>query len=369
MYINEIELKDFRNYKDIKVSFSRDMNIFIGENAQGKTNLLEGIYFNGLGKSFKSYRDKDVIRFGEEFCRIKTDVFYDEEEHLIEIVISRDGKKAIKVDGIKKSRTSDLLGGIKIIVFSPEDLKIVKDEPSVRRNFIDREICQIRPGYVNEINTYKRVLQQRNAYLKEESIEDDVMDIWDEKMVMSGSRIIRMRREFIEKLSVISGDIHRSISGGREELEIEYHTDIDSPGNEEEVFSNILRRERNRDRAYRMTGKGPHRDDIIISADGRELKKFGSQGQQRTAALALKLSEIKIVEEECGEKPVLLLDDVLSELDRERQRYLINNLGENQMFITTTDLIGSVERSLPDGRIFRIRNGEIEEEEKTQNIV
>jgi len=362
MHINEIELKDFRNYKDIKISFSRDMNIFIGENAQGKTNLLEGIYFNGLAKSFKSYRDKDVIRFGEEFCRIRTSVNYDDEDHLIEIVINREGKKAIKVDGVRKKKTSELLDGINIIIFSPEDLKIVKDEPAVRRNFIDRELCQIRPGYLNEIGNYKRALQQRNAYLKEENIDDAVLELWDEKIIESGSRVIRMRRDFINKLRIISGDIHRSISGGREELEIIYQTDIDDPGNEEERFRNILLRERSRDKMYRMTGKGPHRDDIIISTEGRELKKFGSQGQQRTAALALKLSEIKIVEEECGEKPVLLLDDVLSELDKERQKYLINNLGENQMFITTTDLIGSVAKSLPEGKIFKIKSGQVEQE-------
>ena len=368
MHINEIELKDFRNYKDIKISFSKDMNIFIGENAQGKTNLLEGIYFNSMAKSFKSYRDRDVIRFGEEFCRIRTSVNYEEDDHNIEIVINKEGKKAVKVDGVRIKKSSELLNGINIIIFSPEDLRIVKDEPSVRRNFIDRELCQIRPGYLNEINKYRRALQQRNAYLKEEVVVEDVLSVWDEELIASGSRVIRMRREFIKKLQKISGEIHSSISGGREELKIEYETDIDSPGKEEELFRSILIRERNKDRHYRVTGKGPHRDDIKIIAEGRELKKSGSQGQQRTAALALKLSEIRIVEEECGEKPVLLLDDVLSELDKERQRYLINNLGESQMFITTTELIDSVEKSLPEGKIFRIKRGEVEEE-KTQNIV
>ena len=368
MHINEIELKDFRNYKDIKISFSRDMNIFIGENAQGKTNLLEGIYFNSLARSFKSYRDRDVIRFGEEFCRIKTGIFYDEDDHDIEIVISKDGSKAVKVDGKRIRKASELLNRINIIIFSPEDLRIVKDEPAVRRSFIDRELCQIRPGYMNEISNYRRALQQRNAYLKEDVVEDSVLDLWDESLVSSGSKVIRMRREFIEKLQTISADIHGRISGGREELVIEYDTDVDSPGKEEEVFRNLLIRERGKDRQYRVTGKGPHRDDIKIYAEGRELKKFGSQGQQRTAALALKLSEIRIVEEECGEKPVLLLDDVLSELDKERQKYLINNLGESQMFITTTELIESVEKSLPEGKVFRIRQGEVEEE-ITQNIV
>lgn len=362
MYIKEIRLKDFRNYKYQKIFFSEDVNIFMGENAQGKTNLLEGIFFNTMARSFKTSRDKDVIRFGEEFCRIETDIYYGDDDHLIEIVINREGKKGVKVDGVRIKRTSQLLEGVKIIIFSPEDLKIVKDEPSVRRSFIDREISQIRPGYLNEINRYKRALRQRNAYLKEDDIRDDVLQLWDDEIISSGSKVIRMRREFIKKLLEISGNIHSLISGKKEELHIDYETDVDDPGNEEEAFRKILLRERSRDKLYRVTTKGPHRDDIKISANGRDLKKYGSQGQQRTAALSLKLSEIRLVEEETGEKPVLLLDDVLSELDNERQKYLINSLGDNQMFITTTDIIGSVARSLPEGKIFTIRGGEVDME-------
>ena len=362
MRINEIELKDFRNYKEIKVSFNDKVNIFIGENAQGKTNLLEGIYFNALSKSFKTGRDRDVIRFGEEFCRIKTSVNYDGDDHLIEIVINREGKKAIKTDGVAIRKSSELLNKVNIVVFSPEDMKIVKEDPSVRRNFIDREMCQIRPGYLMELGRYKRALKQRNTYLKEEYVEEDMLDVWDEEMVMSGSRLIRMRREFIEKVNEISGDIHGKISGGRENLELVYETDVDFPGEEEEKFREILRRERDKDKRYRVTGKGPHRDDIKISTDGRDMRKYGSQGQQRTAALSLKLSEIRILKEETGEEPVLLLDDVLSELDNERQKYLINSLGKSQIFITTTDLLENVEKSLPAGNIYRIKSGEIVEE-------
>ena len=362
MRINEIELKDFRNYREIKVSFNERVNIFIGENAQGKTNLLEGIYFNALARSFKSGRDRDVIRFGEEFCRIKTSVNYEDDDHLIEIVINREGKKAIKRDGAVIRKSSELLNNVNIVIFSPEDLKIVKDDPSVRRTFIDREMCQIRPGYIVELNRYKRALKQRNRYLKEEIINDELLDVWDEEMIMSAGRLIRMRREFIEKINDISGEIHSIISGGKEELELEYETDVDFPGEEEKKFREILIREREKDKRYRITGKGPHRDDLKISTDGRDLRKYGSQGQQRTAALSLKLSEIRIVEEETGEKPVLLLDDVLSELDNDRQKYLINSLGESQIFITTTELLENVENSLPECNIYRIKNGEIIEE-------
>ena len=363
MIIKGIYLKDFRNYREEEISFSKDVNIFIGENAQGKTNLLEGIYFNVMAKSFKNSRDREVIRFGEEFCRIRTSINYDDDDHEIEIVISRDGKKAVKVDGVKIRKTSELLSKVNIVIFSPEDLKIVKEDPAIRRNFIDREMCQIRPGYLVELNRYRRALKQRNAYLKEDNINDDELAVWEDEMVSSGSRIIRMRKEFIERILGISREIHKTISGGREELEIIYESDIlVDDKSEEEFFKEILIREREKDKRYRMTGKGPHRDDIRIMANGRDLRKYGSQGQQRTAALSLKLSEIKILEEETGEKPVLLLDDVLSEMDKERQKYLIGSLEDNQKFITTTDLIGSVANSLPKGKIYKIKNGLVDGE-------
>ncbi|MDO5491214.1 MAG: DNA replication/repair protein RecF [Bacillota bacterium] len=360
MVIREIELQDFRNYKNLRVSFSDGINIFLGENAQGKTNLLEGIYLNAMAKSFKTIREKEMIRFGEDYSRIITRACYGDDEHTVEIIISREGAKAITIDGVKIRKTSELLDKLHIIVFSPEDLKIVKDEPTKRRNFIDREICQIRPRYVSDMNHYRRALKQRNACLKEENKDEHVLDIWDRELVQYGSRVVRMRKEFIQKIGIISQDIHHRISGGRENLEIQYETEISGGGSEEEIFYDMLKREREKDMHYGSTGRGPHRDDLKICADGTNLRCFGSQGQQRTAALSLKLSEIRIIEEETGEKPILLLDDVLSELDNERQKYLINSLEENQMFITTTDLIGSVARSLPKGKIFTIKNGEID---------
>ena len=362
MFIKELELDNFRNYEHLKVSFSQEVNIFLGENAQGKTNLLEGIYLHAMARSFKTQRDRELIRFEEEYCKNRAVAFYDDEEHTSEIVISRGGAKAVRVDGAKITRASELLERLHIIVFSPEDLKIVKDEPGKRRGFINREICQIRPGYVSDLNEYRRILRQRNAYLKEELIDENILDIWDDSLVRVGARIVRERRRFIEKINVISHDIHSRISGGRENLHLSYETDIDigEGGSEEEVFAHLLKENRQKDRLHGVTRRGPHRDDIMIEADDIDLRRFGSQGQQRTAALSLKLSEIRLIEEETGESPILLLDDVLSELDNERQKYLINSLGKHQMFITTTDLIGSVARSLPEGKVFKIRNGEID---------
>ncbi len=369
MYIKNIELKDFRNYRYLDTSFSEKVNIFIGNNAQGKTNLLEGIYLNAMAKSFKASKDKELIRFGEDFCKIKTTAFFDDEDHTTEIVINKEGKKGIKLDGVRIKKTSELLERIFIIIFSPEDLKIVKDEPEKRRRFIDRELCQIKPGYYIMLNEYKKALKQRNAYLKEPSVEKWALDIWDCQLVQFGSEVISRRNEFVKKINEISRDIHSRISGGAETLSLKYESNIDISNTGDDIedieaikekFYNILKETADDDIRNRNTGRGPHKDDLKISADDIDLRKFGSQGQQRTAALSLKLSEIKLIEEEIGEKPILLLDDVLSELDNDRQTYLINSLGGNQMFITTTDISGKVARSLPEGKIFKIRSGEID---------
>lgn len=358
MYIENIELKNFRNYRELKVSFSKRVNIFLGNNAQGKTNLLESIYMNSMAKSFKNVRDREMIRFGEEFCKIKTDIYADGETNTTEILINRDGRKGVKVNGVRIRKTSELLERIFIVVFSPEDLKIVKEDPEKRRKFTDRELCQIDPGYYSALSDYRKVLKQRNSYLKESSVDPDVLDVWDTGLAKYGSRIIKKRRDFITDLDRISSGIHESISGGREKLSLKYEPDV-SPDTD---FYQLLCDSRSDDIRNRTTGHGPHRDDIKISADGIDLRKFGSQGQQRTAALSLKLSEIKLIEEETGEKPVLLLDDVLSELDNQRQSFLINSLGENQMFITTADISGKVVEAMPAGKIFRISAGEVEME-------
>lgn len=363
MYISNIELQDYRNYKSLRVDFSDRVNIFIGNNAQGKTNLLESIYMNSMAKSFKTTRDKELIRFDQEYCRIKSHSFTSDDEQDTEIVITKDGKKSIKIDGIKARKTSELLDRIYIVVFSPDDLKIVKEDPEKRRKFIDRELCLIKPGYYSDLNNYKRSLAQRNKILKDRNPDKVMLDVWSDEIAKYGVRIIRQRHNFIEKIDKISREIHSIISGNQEHLELRYETNTDiceDIGEAENKLKEALRQSLDSDLSNRNTSKGPHRDDIKISADGIDLRRFGSQGQQRTAALSLKLSEIKIIEEETGEKPILLLDDVLSELDNDRQTYLINSLGENQMFITTTDIVGKVAKSIPKGKVYKIKNGEIE---------
>ena len=360
MYIKEIELYNFRNYREQKISFNDKVNIFLGNNAQGKTNLLEGIYLNAFGKSFKSIKDKELIRFGEDFCRIKTVINKNDEDETVEIVITNDGKKGIKREGVKLKRTSELIEEYYMIIFSPEDLKIVKEEPEKRRKFINRELCQIRKGYLSDLNNYRKILKQRNAYLKEYQVDDNVLDIWDLELAEYGSKIISKRKEFIEMLGPVCNDINEKITGGKEKLDLKYEPNVYSEDDAKAFFYELLKEKREDDKKNRTTGRGPHKDDLKISSEGIDIRKYGSQGQQRTAALSLKLSEIAIIEKETGEKPILLLDDVLSELDNERQMYLINNLGDNQLFVTTTDINNDISDKLPKGNIYKISKGEVE---------
>ena len=362
MYIKEIQLKDFRNYENLEAQFHKNVNIFLGQNAQGKTNLLESIYITSMGKSFRTGKDRDMIRFGSDFFRVKATAVK-EEELVVELAVNQDGKKGIKVDGIKAKKMAELLENIYIVVFSPEDLRIVKDEPEKRRKFIDRELCQIKPSYYNSLNQYKKVLSQRNAYLKEYEIDENILDIWDLQLAEYGSKIILQRNEFIKKLSVISSRIHKDITNKKEELEVFYEPNIEVCKNLQEIYYKELKLNRHNDLKRRTTGKGPHKDDLKLLSNGIDIRNFGSQGQQRTAALSLKLSEIKLIEEETGENPVLLLDDVLSELDRERQNYLINSLEDTQVFITTTEISDEVEESLGNIKYFQIENGQIISEE------
>ncbi|MCQ4637464.1 DNA replication/repair protein RecF [Anaerovorax odorimutans] len=358
MYIKEIQLKDFRNYKELNVQFHKNVNIFLGQNAQGKTNLLESIYITSMGKSFRTSKDREMIRFGEDFFRVKIKAFKDD-DLVVEIAVNQEGKKGIKVDGVKARKLSQLLEQIYIVIFSPEDLRIVKDEPEKRRKFIDRELCQIKPSYYSNLNRYRKALLQRNAYLKEPRIDEGILDIWDSELAEYGSRIIVQRDAFVKKLSQMSSQIHKAITNQKEELEIFYEPSIELCGDQKNKFYEMLQKCRERDIRNRTTGKGPHKDDLLLKANGVDIRNFGSQGQQRTAALSLKLSEIRLIKEETGENPVLLLDDVLSELDQERQNFLIRSLSDTQIFITTTEISQQAIESLGEIRYFNIENGKI----------
>lgn len=366
MYLTKIELKNFRNYEEQEILFDKKVNIITGKNAQGKTNLLESLYIMSLGKSFRTNKDTDMIGFGKDYFRVKSTSIKEGRELEIEIYIGKEGK-IIKINGIKAERNIDILENVFMVVFSPEDLKIVKDEPEKRRRFIDRELCQIKPLYYKYLGKYKRILQHRNSLLKQQEINMDLLAVWDENLAEYGARIIQERSSFIEKLNLISRNISTRITNGKEKLEISYESNVEKKESIDEQ-KYLLKKALNKNIKYdifrRNTSVGPHKDDIKLSIEGIDIRRFGSQGQQRTAALSLKLAEIKMIKEETGFSPILLLDDVLSELDHERQKFLIESMGEVQLFITTTEINEELKNHMWKGKIFLVEKGKVTEMEK-----
>lgn len=362
MYIKSINLESFRNYNSEEAKFSENINMITGENAQGKTNLLESIYFTSFGKSFRTNKDKEMIMLGRDYCRVSADYIIDGDDEKAEVALSRDGRKAVKISGRKVDKISELINSFLTVIFSPEDLKIVKDEPEKRRRFIDSELCQLSLAYYEDLSSYKRILSQRNMYLKSDNVDDTMLDIWDERLAHHGSGIIRKRNDFINRLSGISENIHSNITNGKEISKIEYDPSIESKEDKEEqkdYFIEELKKSRTRDIEHGNTNIGPHRDDIDIKISGMSTRRFGSQGQQRTVALSMKLAEIELIKEEKDDYPVLLLDDVFSELDTERQRYLIEYLKKMQVFITSAEISEKVESFFPGSRKIIVNNGTI----------
>lgn len=359
MFIKSIELKNFRNYDELTLSFNDKVNFIVGNNAQGKTNLLEGIYMSSIGKSFRTSKDNEMIGFGKDFCRIKVEAQKNLFLSDVEITISKQKGKSIRMDGVNIHRTSDLLENIYIVIFSPEDLKIVKDEPEKRRKFIDRELCLLKPAYYDCLSNYKKVLLQRNTYLKEKNIDPSVLDIWDMQLASYGARIISMRKTFIEKIANISRNLHSSITGGKESLKIEYDPNVKIADDQENYLYRSIKDSFHNDMRLRTTTKGPHRDDIQFFIDEINVRNFGSQGQQRTSALSLKLAEIELIRNETGENAVLLLDDVMSELDQTRQEFLIRSLSDIQLFITSTEITENLKEVISKGNIYKIEDGKV----------
>lgn len=375
MYLKEIELKNFRNYKELSLSFHERVNIITGNNAQGKTNLLESLYIMSLGKSFRTSRDSEMIAFGETFSRAKSKTCKDGENLEIEIVISKEGK-SVKIDGVKAKKTADLLECVYMVVFSPEDLKIVKDEPERRRKFLDRELCQLKPVYYKNLGSYKKVLQNRNILLRRGEANRELFSVYDEKLAEYGSKIIWERLQFVKKIDRISRDIHGKITNEKETFKVSYEGELSDGEKLEELgVQEAVRRIRRellerlqssfrKDLARGSTGAGPHRDDLRLEIDGVDIRHYGSQGQQRTAALSLKLAEIYLIKQETGEDAILLLDDVLSELDIERQTFLLNRLKNVQIFITTAELSEDLFSSLSESMVFFVEKGTVKRLEK-----
>lgn len=363
MHIKEIELYNFRNYEAIKQTFSKKINVIAGDNAQGKTNLLESIFILGLGKSFRNSKDSEMILFGKEEARVKAIYEKDGYERKIELHITEYGKK-IWVDGQNIKNYSALLENIYIVVFSPDDLRLIKDEPEKRRRFLDRENCQLFPLYYKSLRDYKKSLRQRNALIKSEKREDAYLDVWDQSLAKNGEKIIEYRTKFIEKLNVLAKEIHSKITDGKEELNLYYEPS--ATGNYADLLE-IFKKNRREDIKRGITTAGPHRDDIYVEIEKKDARRFASQGQQRTAALSMKLAEVEFIKQEKGENPILLLDDVLSELDEKRQRDLLNGMSGVQIFLTTAEIFPKILQDVKGIRTFLVADSKIEKQFDTDN--
>ena len=359
MIIKSIELCNFRNYERENFLFHEGTNVIYGDNAQGKTNVLEAIYVGGTTKSHKGSKDSDMIKKEEKEAHIRYFVEKKGCTFKIEIHMKRGKTKGIAIDGLPIKSSKELMGLCNIVFFSPEDLGIIKDGPEERRRFIDMELCQLNKAYLYYLTQYKKILRQRNALLKqiqEKKAQSETLEIWDLQLVESGKKVRELREAFVNHIGKIMKEKHAKLTGQREIIEVEYKPNCSADKLEESLFMNTYR-----DIVQGSTTVGPHRDDMLFYINQQEIKKYGSQGQKRTAALSLKMAEIEIVEKITGEKPILLLDDVLSELDRNRQNYLLENIKGIQTIITCTGLEEFVKNGININQTFEIVNGTIKD--------
>lgn len=353
MVVESIGLRDFRNYVREEIDFSSDINLIVGGNAEGKTNLLEAVYFCCIGKSQRA-KDKDLISFDKQTGKLLLKGKNNFGRVEIGIRLSKKENKAILLNGVSVRRTAELLGNIAVVYFSPDELKLIKDAPQSRRRFLDTDISQIYRQYYDALMRYNKILLQRNNLLKKRSLDAvrDTIEVWDRQLAKFACVIIRYREEFLEKLAPYAADVHAELSSGRETLVVSY---VCTSARREEEFSAQLAERIERDFELGFTSIGPHRDDLRISVNGTDVRSYGSQGQQRSAALSLKLAELQLFRELVGEYPLLILDDVLSELDLDRQKNLLR-LCVSQTLISAAHVDESL-LSQSGCRVIRIRNG------------
>lgn len=357
MIIESMELLNYRNYPSLNISFDSGTNIFYGDNAQGKTNILEAVYLGCTTKSHRGSRDREIIRFDQDESHIKLQIRRNNVPYRIDMHLKKNRTKGIAINGIPIKKASELFGIANVVFFSPEDLNIIKNGPGERRRFLDLELCQLNRLYVHALIHYNKIVLQRNRLLKDMFLHpeyESTLDVWDEQLVSYGLQVMELRSRFIGQLNGIIGRIHRDLTGGKEELVICYE-----PNTDPEFFGDVLRRNREQDKRQKTTLSGPHRDDMRFQINGVDIRRFGSQGQQRSAALSLKLSEIELVRMLIHDYPILLLDDVLSELDSSRQNHLLNSIHHIQTMITCTGLDDFVEHRFHLDRVFKVTDGSI----------
>lgn len=355
-----MKLKNFRNYELLSLGFDKSTNIFYGDNAQGKTNILEAVYLSGTTKSHRGTKDKDMIQFGANESHIETIVEKNGIKYQIDMHLKKNSPKGIAINKIPIRKASELFGIINIVFFSPEDLNIIKNGPGERRRFIDLELSQLDKVYLNNLSNYNRIVNQRNHLLKEIDYNKgalETLDIWDIQLIQYGNKIIERRQKFIEEINKIISNIHKKLTGNREDIKIVYE-----PSNGALSFEQALLKNKEKDLRIKSTSVGPHRDDIAFLVSDIDIRKYGSQGQQRTAALSLKLSEIELVKQSIHDTPVLLLDDVLSELDKHRQNYLLDSIHDIQTLITCTGVDEFVNHRFSINKVFYVQNGQVTKE-------
>ena len=358
MILKSVALSHFRNYDDLYIEFDRGTNILYGDNAQGKTNVLESIYVSGTTKSHKGSKDRELIQFGQDEAHIRTVVEKSGLDYQIDMHLKKNKSKGIAINRMPIKKASELFGILNIVFFSPEDLNIIKNGPSERRRFLDVELCQLDKIYLYNLTKYNKVLNQRNRLLKDIHFRPELMDtlaVWDMQLIEYGKKIINTRKKFVEELNGIVYEIHKNISGNKEELVLKYEPDVFEENMEVE-----LERCKEKDLKFGQTSVGPHRDDLCFMIQDIDVRKFGSQGQQRSCALSLKLSEIELVKNSIKETPILILDDVLSELDSNRQNFLLNSIHDIQTVITCTGLDEFVRNRFEINKIFKVVNGTVE---------
>lgn len=364
MYIKYLNLLNFRNYDELSIELNKNINIIIGDNAQGKTNILESIYYCSIGKSHRTNKDKELIQWNKEQAYIRAYVSKERIDKKIEIKLLKEGKKAININTIKINKISELMGNLNVVMFSPEDLKIIKDSPSFRRKFLDIELCKINSNYYYNLVQYNKVLEERNALIKRYyDSNSKIIDVYDEQLSNYGSYIIKCREDYIDKLNQKGKIIHNDITSNTENINFKYITSIKNTKDAKEEIKNLLLKNRKNDFERRITSIGPHRDDIYIDINGIDVRCYGSQGQQRTSILTIKFASVEIIKELIGEYPVLLLDDVLSELDEKRQKYILSSIINIQTVITGTGIQNIMKYISGNTKVFNIVSGKISSEE------
>ncbi len=356
MYLNKLQLWNFRSYENLELLFPDGISILYGENGQGKTNVVEAIYLLCTGRSHRTNREHDMIMLDRPWTRVRAENLQKDGKHTVDMVMARGQKKRILVNGLAISRISEILGQLSGVIFSPEDLDLVKEGPQKRRRFMDIELSQVSKSYFYALNEYNKVLEQRNSLLKE-TVNTSSLEVWDQMLATKAVPIIKARRDFCSRLEPKARENHKYLSSGKEELFCFYKDCAQGKENIEETLLEALYKSRETDIKRSFTTIGPHKDDIVIKLGETDLRYFGSQGQQRTATLALKLTELDLMHEDLGEYPILLLDDVLSELDEKRQQMLLEKIKGVQTIITVaqkTDCFNSM-----DVNYFEVKKGKV----------